>query len=107
MTTFGVRANSKVEPNTHLTELKPGFRWARLNATYSRGNPSHWVVIYITGSFPFFRASVVFDPEGCKGLSNLHFPNPDNDPSKWEYGPELQIPDKHWVRVEAMKPDDK
>ena len=102
MTAFGIKTTND---RSRLMALTPGFRWARMLATYNRSSPSHWVVIHISGNFPFFKASVAFDPEEYKGVSNFHFTSPDSDPDKWEFGPGLKIPEKDWKKIEAEKLD--
>jgi hypothetical protein len=78
------------------SDLKPGLRWARHKKNFTVTKWTRWVVIEITGKFPFMKAEIVFDPGGDENTDtylNLY------DPTDWQFGPELEIPSEHWADI--------
>ena len=80
----------------NYSALKPGLQWARHKKSFSKDQWSRWVVVEITGKFPFLNAEIVFDPGGTE--STMPFERPENS-DVWQYGPELDIPSKYWTEV--------
>jgi hypothetical protein len=82
-------------------DLKPGLRWARHKKTFMYIPWTRWVVVEITGKFPFMKATIVFDPGGDED-TDVYLSL--DDPSDWQFGPTLDIPSEHWQEVrEAPK----
>lgn len=83
--------SNKLQPfvKEQFIPTKAGLFWARR----IMGDPvkfySRWVIIEVTGVFPFLRAVIVYYPEDSKEIKN----DPENF-DLWEYGPEIINPGK-------------
>lgn len=78
--------------------LRPGLRWARPRLNSYEKTPYAWCIVETEGYFPFLRTTVVLEMPGLtKSLTTIV--NPDD----WEFGPELNVPDKNYVEILAGK----
>lgn len=77
--------------------LKPGLRWAREKRGINKQLRGEWCILKIIGNPPFFKCEIVYKTHPENIWSDLY------DPNHWEYGPEIDIPNKDWVEVNAMK----
>lgn len=97
------------ETETMNQELKAGLRWGRCQVNgrrYGEKEWSRWVIVRITGKFPFLKAEVYFDPgpsysPGSEASATF------GSPELWQFGPELAIPSPDYQVVERAKDDGK
>lgn len=92
---------------TELKELKEGLWWARhkVIAEYSKKEIwTRWVVVSVRGKSPFLNADIVFDPGVNGSEPYLSFPD---HVDKWQFGPQLDMPSKHYVEVRELEHEPK
>lgn len=79
-----------------MNNLKAGLRWARHETGGYKKEWSRWVVVRLTGTAPFLTGSIEYDPGEDGPETHLSF---SQHVDKWQFGPELEIPSRHYVEV--------
>lgn len=83
-----------------MDEIKSGLIWGRHQTGTDNKEWSRWVIVQIWGKAPFLRGSILYDPLGSSGGPEAHL-SFENHIEKWQFGPELNIPDKNYISVRS------
>lgn len=83
-----------------MSDLKPGLRWARSKSGSFADIPGEWCIVELKGHIPLMSAEIVY-------TTRENPPDSDfadiTDPNQWQWGPEIEIPDKNWIEVVAAE----
>lgn len=86
-----------------FTDLRAGLRWARqkMKFAYRKDDEySRWVIVRLSGEFPFLKGEVEYDP--VHGSNNPPTIEDIISPKDWQFGPELQVPSDNYTEIRAI-----